>query len=192
MGRASVRVAHSSFLNYRSIVVMGTLVSRVAGAVLVTGVLLTSTGCSQKDNVEAEVAAMNTSNILRLCNMYAAFQNYKGRAPDNDAEFRTFIKDFEPKKLAMMGIDPNNLDAVFTSERDRKPFKIRFKVGGGRGSVDPVVFEQDGTNGTKQVAFTGGKVQDADAATYQQLWAGKPAGGVPPVGLPPGAPTGKE
>ena len=44
----------------------------------------------------------------------------------------------------MMNIDANNLDGLFTSERDNKPFKIRYKVGGGRGSVDAVVFETGG------------------------------------------------
>ena len=104
----------------------------------------------------------------------------------------------------MMGIDPNNLDAAFTSERDSKPFKVRYKVGGGRGSASAVVFEQEGKDGKKQVGFTGNsKVEDVDDATYQQLWSGKgpsptasgPPGALPgkesrPAGRPTGAPTG--
>jgi hypothetical protein len=164
-------------------------------------------GCS-RDKTASDVAAMNASNIQRLANIYAAHQNYKnGRGPNDEAEFRAFIKDFDPTKLTMMKIDPGNLDAVFTSERDGKPFKIRYKVGGGRGSVDAVVFEQTGKDGTKQVGFTGGKVENADDALYAQLWSGKggvqppaapPLGdpaakagkGGRPAGPPPGAPTG--
>jgi hypothetical protein len=162
-------------------------------------------GCSG-DQTANQVAAMNTSNIQRVSNIYAAFQNYKGnRGPKDEAEFKGFIKDFDPNKLKMMGIDPNNLDGLFTSERDGKTFKVRYNVGGGRGSVDAVTFEQEGKDGKKQVGFTGGKVEDVDDATYQQLWSGKgehQAPGATPAGPnkaagrptgggpPPGAPTG--
>jgi hypothetical protein len=178
-----------------------------AAAGMVAAVFLAGlAGCSGDKTAEA-VAAMNTSNIQRLSNIYAAFQNYKGgRGPKDEAEFKAFIKDFDPNKLKMMGIDPDNLDAVFTSERDGKPLKIRYQVGGGRGAVVPVVFEQDGKGGKRQVGRTGGKVEEVDDATYQQLWAGKepsqpPAGppsgdgagrGGRPTGRPPGAPTGPQ
>jgi hypothetical protein len=161
----------------------------IAVAVLLTGL----TGCTNK--VAQQVGAMNTSNMHRLANMYAAYQNFNSyQGPKDETEFKAFIKDFDPEKLKMMGIDPNNLDALFTSERDGKPFKIRYKVGGGRGSVAAVVFEQEGVGGKKQVGFTGPKVEEVDEATYQNLWAGKggsapPAGGRP-TGRPTDAPTG--
>lgn len=161
-----------------------------------TPLLLGLAGCGG-DNVARQVAAMNTSNIKRVANMYSAFQNYKGGSgPTDDAEFKAFIKAFDPAKLSMMGIDANNLDALFTSERDSKPFFIRYKLGGGKGSEAAVVFEQDGKDGKKQVAFTGNsKVEDVDDATYAQLRAGKaPAAkeGRPSSGRPAEAPTGPD
>jgi hypothetical protein len=182
---------------------MNTLRTWAAG---LTGLALLAglVGCS-RDNTAREVAAMNGSNIQRLSNIYAAYQNYKGgQGPKDEADFKNFIKDFDKTKLEMMGIDPNKLEAVFASERDGKPFKIRYRVGGGRGSVDAVVFEQDGKDGKKQVGFTGGKVEEVDHATYQQLLAGKgpsqpagaPAGaaarGGRPTGPPAGAPVGPQ
>ena len=149
-------------------------------------------GCG-RDNVAREVAAMNASNLKRVANMYAAYQNYRGTGPTDEADFKAFIKGFMPKNLEMMGIDPNNVDKIFTSERDSKPFKIRYRVAGGRGSVDPVVFEQEGQGGKKQVGFTGGRVDEADDATYQALWAGRferPTGGERPSGPPAGVPKG--
>ncbi len=158
-------------------------------------------GCSG-DNTSTQVAAVNTSNIQRLANMYSAFQNYKGgRGPKDEAEFKAFIKNFDAPKLSMMGIDPNNLNALFTSERDSKPFKVRYKVGGGRGAVAPVIFEQVGSEGQKQVGFTGNsKVESVDDTSYAQLWSGKsrpsgepqggPQGGRPNSGIPVGAPKG--
>jgi hypothetical protein len=147
---------------------------------------------------------MNTSNIQRVANIYSAFQNYKnGRGPKDEAEFKAFIEDFDKNNLAMMHIDPSKLDELFVSERDNKPFKIRYNVGGSRGAVAAVVFEQDGVEGQKQVAFTGNsRVEAVDRAAHAQLWAGRgesqPAGAPPagkggggrPVGAPPGAPTG--
>lgn len=176
------------------------LLAVVVGATL-------SAGC-ETDNSLKELAGMNTSNIQRLSNLYAGFQNAKGGSgPKDEAEFKEFIKAYAPDRLSAMSIDANNLDKTFTSERDSKPFKIRYKVGGGRGAVAAVVFEQDGVGGKKQVGFTGGKVEEVSDAEYASLWSGKaastppastpPAGG-PPVGggrpgaggPPAGAPTG--
>jgi hypothetical protein len=171
-----------------------------AAAALLAGVV----GCT--DETARQVGEMNKSNIQRLCNIYEAHQNYKGgKGPKDEAAFKEFIKAYDPNKLAMMGIDPGNVDGLFVSERDGKPFKIRYNVGGGRGSVAPIVFEAEGKDGKKQVASTGGggKVDEVDDATYQQLWSGKggssrpaegPPGGKeagrPKGGRPAGAPTG--
>ncbi len=175
--------------------------TRVLG--LVATVLAVGLAGCNRDRTAETVAAMNTSNVQRLANLYSAHQNYKsGRGPANDAEFREFIRTFDPNKLQMMGIDPNDLDKLFTSEVDSKPLKIRYNVGGGRGSKDPVVFEQEGQNGKKRVGYTDSTVEEVDDSTYQQLWAGKTAtgpaasggpptkGGGRPTGAPAGAPTG--
>jgi hypothetical protein len=147
-------------------------------------------GCS-RDKTAEQVGEMNKSNIQRISNMYAAYQNMKGAGsgPKDEADLKAWIKEYSPEKLSMMKIDVNNLDGLFTSERDNKPFKIRYKVGGGRGSVAPVVFEQDGVGGKKQVGFTGGKVEHVDDAEYKQLWEGK-TGVTGPSGGPGGGPGG--
>jgi hypothetical protein len=149
-------------------------------------------GCG--DNTAEQVGAMNTSNIQRIGNIYAGFQNYKGnKGPKDEAEFKTFIKEYDPGKLKMMKIDPAKVDELFTSERDGKPFKVRYGVGGGRGSSDPVVFEQEGKDGKKQVGYTGGKVEEVDDATYQKLWGkgSAPAAVSPKPGGPPAEGSGR-
>lgn len=149
-------------------------------------------GCG-RDSVSRDVAAMNPDNIRRVANMYAAYQNYRGGVgPADEQDFKSFIKGFMPENLKMMGIDPANVDKIFTSERDGKPLKVRYKVSGGRGAVAPVAFEQEGKDGKRQVAFTGGKVQETDDSSYAQLWAGKTAppdpASAPPSGRPAAAP----
>lgn len=167
---------------------MRTICSRVAAVTAVAALFAFSAGCS-RSKAAKDVAAMNTQNIQRVANLYSAFQNYKGgRGPNDEAEFKAFVKEFDPNKLSMMGIDANSADAIFVSERDGQPFKIRYKVGGGRGSVDPVAFEAAGAGGTKRVAYTGGKVDEVDDATYAQLWSGK-GGASPPSGPPQGRPS---
>jgi hypothetical protein len=166
--------------------------------------MVTLVGCS--DKVAQQLGEMNKSNIQRISNLYAGYQNTQGgKGPKDEADLTRFIKEYDPNKLKMMGIDPNDVPKLLTSERDGKPFKIRWGVGGGRGSVAPVVFEQEGKDGKKQVGFTGGKVEEVDDAQYQAYLSGKagtsgPAGGPggPPAGggrpggggPPPGAPTG--
>lgn len=160
---------------------------RAAPVPLAMVVCLTlSAGC-ETDNSLKELAGMNPTNIQRVSNLYAGFQNAKGGAgPKDEAEFKEFIKAYAPERLSAMSIDPNNLDKTFTSERDNKPFKVRYKVGGGRGAVVAVVFEQDGVGGKKQVGFTGGKVEEVGEAEYANLWSGK--GNTPPVAGPAGGP----
>jgi hypothetical protein len=154
-------------------------------AVLAAGLV----GCT--DETATQIAAMNTSNIQRVSNLYAGFQNMKNpQGPKDEADFKGFVKAYAPDKLQAMGIDPSNPEAVFVSERDGQPFKVRYKVGGGRGSVAPVVFETVGKDGKKQVGFTGGKVEEVDDATYQKYWSGKGGAGDRPSGPPAGAPTG--
>lgn len=171
-----------------------------------TASLLWLVGCSRDDTAQ-KVGAMNKTNIQRLANVYAAHQNFRsGQGPKDEAEFKKFIteaRELDDHKQQMMGIDKSKVDQLFTSERDGKPFKIRYKVGGGRGSVDAVIFEVEGKDGKKEVAYTGGKVDEVDDATYQQLLAGKGPGqpaaapqgtvagkGGRPSGPPPGAPKG--
>ncbi len=175
------------------------IVSAGVAAVALAGLV----GCT--DENAKRLAEMNPTNIQRLSNLYAGFQNMKSSGgPKDEAELKGFIKAYDPERLRAMGVDPGNPDSVFVSERDGKPFKVRYKVGGGRGSVAPVVFEAEGKDGKKQVGFTGGKVEEVDDATYQQYWSGKggserpsgPPAGAPgdpggrPKGRPAGAPTG--
>src|SRR5690242_15626034 len=113
---------------------MLTIGYRTVAGVVGLGLLAGLAGCGDKTG--AQMGAMNSSNIQRLSNMYSAHQVYKGgRGPKDEADLKAFIKGFDPDKLAMMKIEANNPDAIFTSERDGKPFKVRYNVSGGMGSV---------------------------------------------------------
>lgn len=171
--------------------------TRWAAAVAVAGGLVGLAGCGRDGTADA-VAGMNPDNAHRLANLYAAHQNFKGgKGPKDEAAFKAFVREYDAAKLGMMGVDPGNVDALFVSDRDGQPFQVRYGVGGGRGSSDPVVFEKAGRDGRKQVGYTDGSVTEVDAGEAQRLLAAKPA---PPAakaavpegrgGRPSGAPTG--
>jgi hypothetical protein len=183
---------------------MFTNLKRLAAGILAAAVLAPMAGCGNR--VAQQVGALNTSNSQRLANLYSAFQVQKGgRGPKDEAEFKDFIKHFPADRLVLMQVDANDLDGLFRSERDGQPFKIRYGVRGGRGAVAPVIFEQQGKNGTREVATTGNsEVLEMDEAAYQELWAGKSDSEPPaavqkdlgrrgrPTGMPTGAPKGPQ
>jgi hypothetical protein len=165
-------------------------------------------GCGSRE--ARKMASLNSTNIDRLGNLYSAFQTGRGGpGPRDEAEFKAFITNMPKEQLQLLGVDSTKVDALFISERDGKPFKIRFKVSGGRGSVDAVIFEQDGVGGMRQVGFTGKPHKDVGDIEYEAMLAGngpsvQPSGppvqpptagkskakGGAPSGRPPGAPTG--
>ena len=134
-------------------------------------------GCGRQSGRDM-IAANNDTNIKRLGTLYGLFHlRNELRGPRDEAEFRAFIAAQDPARLALAGIQPTSLDALFASERDRLPFRVRYGVNTRvRGPDVPVVFEESGRDGRRQVGFTGGVVHDVDAATYDNLWTGKTDG----------------
>ena len=59
---------------------------------LLLGAFVAASGCSRNDYSGA-VAAINTNNIQKLGNFYAAFQsNRMGQGPKDESELKTFIQ----------------------------------------------------------------------------------------------------
>jgi hypothetical protein len=121
--------------------------------------------------VESKVASLNDSNIKRVANLYMAYQRvHNWQGPADEAAFKKFIQNEMPRhRLEMMQVNPADLDGLFRSERDDHLFKIRYGIGGGPGWAVAVVFEQAGRDGSRQVAFTNGSVEEAKGERYEQL-----------------------
>ncbi len=134
-----------------------------------------STGCGGP-TAEDLLAAANDNNIKRVTNLYAAFQsrhNWKG--PKDEADFKSFLNNWNPKKLSNIGVDPNAIEEVFISNRDGEPFKIRYGIPGHvLGSDDPVAFETTGVDGKRMVGFLNMTTKEVDAAEYDSLWKQPP------------------
>ena len=128
-------------------------------------------GCGGGFDSQGALQKINATNAQRLSNLYWQYQNeHMGAGPKDEAEFRTYISNMNPRILTRVDIDPNSLDQLFTSERDSQPFTIRYAVkAGSPNDSQPIVFEQEGVDGSRVVAFTGSKVKEVDEAEYQQL-----------------------
>ena len=164
----------------------GTRFKLASTACAFTGMLIFALGCSR--DYSGVVAGMNSSNIQRLSNFYADFQDSRtGIGPKSEAELKQHIQTKPLATFQVMGIDPNNRDDIWISERDHKPFKVRYAVDSPFHALAAVVFEQEGVAGKRQVGFNNSKVEDVDDARYSELWEGRGVAKPAPIGAPPGA-----
>jgi hypothetical protein len=137
---------------------------------MLTGQLI---GCSSRTDPDSAIARVNGTNIQRLANLYFTFQTqHEWRGPADEAEFRSFLRKYDPHKLGRIGVDPNALDKLFISEGDGKPFKIRYGVlGSVMGSSAPVIFESAGDGKHRLVGFLDMQQREVDDSEYNTLWS---------------------
>jgi hypothetical protein len=130
-------------------------------------------GCSSRTDPDSAIASVNETNLQRLANLYFTYQSkHEWRGPANEAEFKSFLRGYNPRKLTRIGIDPNAIDDLFISERDGQPFKIRYGVvGSAMGSAEPVVFESTGDGERRLVGFLNMQQREVDEAEYNALWS---------------------
>lgn len=145
-------------------------------AVLFVGVV----GCGGGDDMGDAVARANSTNIIRVANLYNAYQlRNELRGPADEAALKEFISSLDAETMRRVGVDPASPEGIFTSERDGETFKIRYGVRGNlMGSVDPIVFETTGVDGKREIGFLNMTQREVDDAEYEQLWEGK---GLPTV-----------
>jgi len=131
-------------------------------------------GCGESDSSSALLKEANGTNIKRLANLYNKYLAEHGwKGPKDEAEFKSFISKIDPSVMKDFNADASKVDGMFTSERDSKAFVIRWEVQGGMGASDPVIFEDTGMDGQRQVAFTGMKLEEVGDARYKDFMAGK-------------------
>lgn len=126
-------------------------------------------GCSS-NSISQEVGALNDSNIKRVANLYSGYQFRHGWHGPRDEHALKTDHGLSNEQLQMMNIDPQNIDAIFNSDRDHKPFDIRYGVSGGPNTTNALVFEHDGVAGKKIVAFNGAVTEECDGSRYKDLW----------------------
>ena len=149
-------------------------------AILLVMVLAFFTGCGpSRPDASSMIASVNNANGKRLANLYAIHQSrHDGDGPKDQKAFESFIRtSLQPSELVGTGVDRDNLDPLFVSERDKQPFFVRYGVS----SPDPsspgvnlaVVFEAEGVDGVVQVFMTGPKVEHVPVVAVDDWKSGK-------------------
>ncbi|WP_148618860.1 hypothetical protein [Mariniblastus fucicola] len=120
---------------------------------------------------------MNKLNISKLANSYVMFASVNGNVGPKDAEeLKNFIKsdDRVPPRLGLSSSELDNLDAIFISDADDEPFKIRFGL---KIRVDedrsPLIFDAVGVGGMRRVALADNQILEVtDSKKYDRMWEG--------------------
>jgi len=110
-------------------------------------------GCGEaKVDPMSRVLAANDSNIKRMKTCYEIFTLAKGKPPKDEKIFRDFFENDSASvgRLKRIGVEQESFGDILVSERDGQPFVVRWGAGG----RDPaVIFEAEGVDGKRMVAF---------------------------------------
>jgi hypothetical protein len=150
--------------------------SRFTALLFFAVVCFASAGCGGGFDADQAVQDATATSAQRLSTVYVLYQQkHGGKGPRNEKAFRKFIPTLNPVILERTGIDADAVDDLFVSDRDGQPLKVKFGVvGNSRTPPKPVVFEEEGADGKRIVAFTGNKSEEVeDDSRYDELWNSK-------------------
>ena len=141
--------------------------------------VVASLGCGSKTLTHSLMQEKNKQNIQKVANTYTLFfaMNPKRKGPSSKEELVNYIQNEKTisRNLNFMGIDRESYESYFTSENDGEEFVVRWnqRVPTDGGGI-PIVFENTGIDGVRQVALSNSIIVDAkDDEKYQELMSGK-------------------
>lgn len=155
---------------------------RRAVALLLPIAMVIAAGCGKPKELPAGEGEIR--KITVLCGIFTS-QN-KGKPPKTVDQLKEFLKKSPKSLLDSNGINLDNLEATFTSPRDKQPYVIRFSALAGSGGVpggpptgppgkstggesNVLVYEQTGVGGKRMIAFSHGEVKEVEEATLKSL-----------------------
>jgi hypothetical protein len=140
---------------------------------LVVLVALAAPGCGSDElNSPTAVRLRGLANLYLDC---AVSRNGKG--PANEQAFKKHIRGLPEFVVRPSGVDPDDVDAAFVSERDQEPIVVLYGITISQISATAgplVAHEKHGKNGKRLVAFANAKVEHVDEARFQELVSTKP------------------
>jgi hypothetical protein len=121
-------------------------------------------------------------NGRRVAVMYARFMgapkgpvrgpnDFKG--PADEAELRSFMASMPANSLAELGITDPQAAGLFVSERDGKPFRIRYGLTGPLSTTYVIVCEAEGVGGRVKAFKTDGGFMELPASEADAFLKGK-------------------
>ena len=141
-----------------------------AQCLLILGVVLACLGCGGSGSEASR--AREESGLKPLAIFYGRFvPQHQGQPPKDEAEFKAYLK--EPRNLEELQkiFNVPDVDAMFVSSRDKKPYMVIYGPTSGEGPAgQPVVaYEQEGMNGKRFVASKMGAVEEVDEARFRKM-----------------------
>lgn len=135
-------------------------------------------GCNGLSKNDSRVSELNQTNIQKLSNSFVFYSAYnQNQSPKNKEELISWIESYEyiDRGLKLMNIERSTYKDLFVSPNDGLEFNIRWGVPiSAMGSKKPIVFEQEGVDGVRQVGFSDGTIVDvSDDDEYQTMFKGK-------------------
>ncbi|MGI8981149.1 MAG: hypothetical protein ACR2FY_18130 [Pirellulaceae bacterium] len=118
------------------------------------------------------------SGLKPLAIFYGRFvPQHQGKPPKDEAEFKAYLKEPQNAEELKETFNIADIEAMFISSRDKKPYIVIYGPTSGEGPAGaPVVaYEQIGLEGKRFVASTMGAVEEVDEARFKQMLAPTPA-----------------
>jgi hypothetical protein len=114
----------------------------------------------------AEQPPSEQSDLQLLSVMYGQFRSsHRGELPQDEKQFKNFIASERGHVLTNSGIA--NVDALFVSQRDGKPYVVKYRNAKDWPLEAMVAYEQEGEGGVLQVANDLGGVTELTAEQFQ-------------------------
>ena len=112
------------------------------------------------------------SGLKPLAIFYGRFvAQHQGMPPQNEVEFKAYLKEPANVEELLEIHKVADIDALFVSSRDKKPYIVIYGPTSGEGPAGaPVVaYEQEGVDGKRFVASSMGAVEEVDAVRFQKM-----------------------
>jgi hypothetical protein len=150
----------------RGLVSKGLLGTALCLGTLVVCALLNGCGVGHRASQERE-----QSNLKPLAVFYGQFiGQHRGQPPANEKEFKEFIRSLGAKQVA--GFDVSDVDSLFISSRDQKPYVVLYGKNAPLGKDRVVAYEQEGKGGKRFLATDVGNIQEVDEARFKEMVPG--------------------
>ena len=120
---------------------------------------MTLVGCGEQ-------RASQQSELQLLSVMYGQYRSsHRGELPKNEQQFKSFIASERGHVLTNSGI--SSVDALFVSRRDGQPYVLKYQNTKEWPLEEMVAYEQEGKDGTRQVANDMGGVAELTDEQFQ-------------------------
>ena len=140
-------------------------------AALAICISLPLAGCDGSVDAKARILEINSSNIKRMRSAYSIYTTGNQRPPKNEKSFRAYFENTPTAQgsLKRIGVEMENFDDLFISERDNQPFVVRWNVRSDKDEA--LIFEADGVDGKRMVAFY--KPRELEKEEYEGYLSGE-------------------